>query len=339
MISRSYVWLAMSFFSCSISIGQELAVSLVLQTQIGTDKRVTVSGETNLPKDTLLIISLSDVVTGVGMGQTKTLVGADGKYKSEMLGPLSGLKDGQYNANVTMPIARVQPETVRQVIGNDGEYLKGSLVKKGRFGVTVEADVKFAVGGKDATAKQEQQRTKDMEEYRSIRNEIVGLFACLDSVKGRRLLDDDRDLNKLKEWGQFAREFNGRNGEIRTRIQRVESMQPRLLLSAALGDVGTMFNAAASKNEGQYREFRSVYGDSVKALEAVLGQPEQSEGAGRKRRRTWNDATGRFTIQAAFGGIIGGKVLLVKEDGDEVYVTREQLSKADNEYLDDLTKK
>lgn len=55
--------------------------------------------------------------------------------------------------------------------------------------------------------------------------------------------------------------------------------------------------------------------------------------------RTWKDATGNFTIRAKFGGIIGGKVVLVKQDGSKVSVTREQLSKADNEYLDDMAKK
>lgn len=339
MFSRVNICLAVSFFSCTMSFSQELAVSLVLQTQIGTDKRVTVSGETNLPEGTSLMISVSDVVTGEGMGQAKTLVASDGKYYSEKIGPLSGLKDGQYNASVTMPIARVQPESVRRLIGNDGEHLKGPLVKKGRFGVTVEADVKFAVGGKDATAKQELRQTKDLEEYQSIRNEILDLFAWLESVKGRRLLDDDRDLNKLNEWGQFAREFNGKHSEIRIRIRSVESMQPRLLLSAALGDVETMFHAAASKNEGKYREFQSVYGDSMKALEAVVGEPEQRGVTGIKIQRTWNDATGRFSIQAKFGGIIGGKVVLVKEDGSKVSVTREQLSDADNKYLDEITKK
>ena len=55
--------------------------------------------------------------------------------------------------------------------------------------------------------------------------------------------------------------------------------------------------------------------------------------------RTWKDASGKFTLQAKFGGIIGGKVLLVKEDGSKVYLTREQLSEADNKHLDEITKK
>ena len=55
--------------------------------------------------------------------------------------------------------------------------------------------------------------------------------------------------------------------------------------------------------------------------------------------RTWTDASGAFSIQAKFGGLIGGKVVLVKEDGSKVNVTREQLSEADRKHLDGITKK
>jgi hypothetical protein len=68
-------------------------------------------------------------------------------------------------------------------------------------------------------------------------------------------------------------------------------------------------------------------------------QREGIKPADAKGFRTWNEATGRFSVQAKFAGIIAGKVLLVKEDGSKIHVPREQLSKADNEYLDELTKK
>jgi len=55
--------------------------------------------------------------------------------------------------------------------------------------------------------------------------------------------------------------------------------------------------------------------------------------------RTWADATGKFTVRARFGGIIGGKVLLIKEDGSKVFVTTEQLGEADRKYLGEITSK
>ena len=77
--------------------------------------------------------------------------------------------------------------------------------------------------------------------------------------------------------------------------------------------------------------------EKLKAYEAARKPP--AEEIGLRSFRTWTDATDAFTIHARFGGIIGGKVVLVKKDGSKVSVTREQLSDADNKYLDEITKK
>ncbi len=50
--------------------------------------------------------------------------------------------------------------------------------------------------------------------------------------------------------------------------------------------------------------------------------------------RKWNDVTGRFAITAKFGGNVGSKVLLIKEDGSKVYISSDQLGIADRDYLD-----
>jgi len=85
-------------------------------------------------------------------------------------------------------------------------------------------------------------------------------------------------------------------------------------------------------------ELRAV--DVSEALTVASSPPSKSEARTEARElRTWTDATGGFTLQAKFGGIVGGKVVLVKEDGSKVFVTREQLSKGDNDCLDGLTKK
>src|SRR5207249_297070 len=66
-----------------------------------------------------------------------------GRFSSVPFGPDVGLKSGQYVADVTMPIAQVQPAVVRAVIGAEGEKLRGPLVKHGGIGTTVEVEQPF----------------------------------------------------------------------------------------------------------------------------------------------------------------------------------------------------
>jgi hypothetical protein len=49
--------------------------------------------------------------------------------------------------------------------------------------------------------------------------------------------------------------------------------------------------------------------------------------------RTWNDATGAFSVEAQFAGVKDGKVLLKKADGKTVSVPLDQLSKEDQDFV------
>jgi hypothetical protein len=49
--------------------------------------------------------------------------------------------------------------------------------------------------------------------------------------------------------------------------------------------------------------------------------------------RTWSDTTGKFSVQARYGGTLGDKVLLLKEDGTSVKVPLEKLSDDDKEWI------
>lgn len=257
-------------------LGQERVVSLSVQPEIQTNKRVIVGGKTNLPPDTSLIISLEDAVTGESCGQTKTRVLSNGTYKSELLGPLSGLKDGQYVAGVITPIARVQPEAVRQVIGDNAQNLKGPLVEKGTFGITVNAEKKFSVGGEDAAATQTARLKNEFEQYGDLTKQIKELFSGLEKTKRRGLLDDQNNLVNLQAWGMFARQFRSDLEDLQNRVDKVDSLQARLYLAGALGDVGSMFHDAAFKKENEYRQSKSAYADSLRELKAFIRQREST---------------------------------------------------------------
>ena len=65
--------------------------------------------------------------------------------------------------------------------------------------------------------------------------------------------------------------------------------------------------------------------------ETVHGKPAD-EGSP-KRFRQWSDATGRFHLDAAFGGHQGANVILVKRDGTKVTLSISKLSDADREWV------
>ena len=53
--------------------------------------------------------------------------------------------------------------------------------------------------------------------------------------------------------------------------------------------------------------------------------------------RTWNDATGAFSVDAQFVGVKGGKVILKKTDGSTVAVPLERLSQEDRDFVAEQT--
>lgn len=55
--------------------------------------------------------------------------------------------------------------------------------------------------------------------------------------------------------------------------------------------------------------------------------------------RTWTDATGDFTVEARFGGIISGKVTLLTKDGRKIQLEPSRLSAADQAFLKEKTGK
>jgi len=52
--------------------------------------------------------------------------------------------------------------------------------------------------------------------------------------------------------------------------------------------------------------------------------------------RTWTDLSGKFKIDARYGGLEGGKTVLVKLDGSKISVPLEKLSSQDRSYIKDL---
>ncbi|WP_241697337.1 hypothetical protein [Vreelandella salicampi] len=131
-------------------------LTVTMETTIGlrTDRRVTVSGETNLPDDTQVNVMVEREQSGVRWRE-RTQV-EDGRFHVGPLGPGSGLPDGVYRLSVASMEASVQSSQVRQRIGPEGEYLAGEWVTQSRHGLgqVVEYSRRIVIGS-------ESRRTRD----------------------------------------------------------------------------------------------------------------------------------------------------------------------------------
>jgi len=123
---------------------QPLDAGVVLTFSIETNstRRPTIAGETNLPDGTDLMISIDSGTTKYNASSKAIVRG--GHFQSETFSKdNSDLEAGQYISEVLMPVALVQSPSVRAVIGEKGENLKGSLVQQGNLGITVSRKQPF----------------------------------------------------------------------------------------------------------------------------------------------------------------------------------------------------
>jgi len=193
-----------------------LSKGVVLNIEVrDTDsRRPVVMGETNLPEQTKVMVSVEGV-QGF-RGQAEAVV-QSGRFAAGPFGPEDGLADGTYDAEVMMPIPAVQPESVRSLIGSDGELLKGKLVHRDGTDTTVEMTVKFVVGKDAASAAKADVRTvaDQVKEVKAIEAELQELLK-LGTGELRRLRSSE-DLDDLTQCGKLMREKQPRARALRAR--------------------------------------------------------------------------------------------------------------------------
>ena len=54
--------------------------------------------------------------------------------------------------------------------------------------------------------------------------------------------------------------------------------------------------------------------------------------------RTWSDKSGKYKIEAKFGGIENGKAILEKADGEKLQIDLDKLNPADKKLAEELQK-
>ncbi len=114
------------------------------------DGQATIRGRTNLPAGTILMTSVSTTQGPFLYFRGETAVADDGTFQDGPFNNEGKKLNGAYRASIHMPFPRVQPESVKAVIGPRGEHLRGPLLRseddgRGRT-VTVNLSKTFVVG-------------------------------------------------------------------------------------------------------------------------------------------------------------------------------------------------
>ncbi|WP_290784274.1 hypothetical protein [Halomonas sp.] len=121
-------------------------VAIEFMVSLGSDRRLLVEGESNLPDNTRLQVVVQRELSGVRWQERTTL--SEGRFQAGPFGSGSGLPDGGYAITVNLSEATVQPREVRARIGEQGEHLSGPLVSTSRHGLgqVASASRRFLIG-------------------------------------------------------------------------------------------------------------------------------------------------------------------------------------------------
>jgi endonuclease YncB( thermonuclease family) len=122
----------------SIESLEEINVALTAEPVVDIDGKVSFIIKSNLPDNVVLMLTLKDKDS---TRQTKVTL-KDGTAESEKFSNNGEALVGRYKLSVTMGYPNLQDDTVTAIIGINGEFLIGDLVKKSSLGDAnfIEAD-------------------------------------------------------------------------------------------------------------------------------------------------------------------------------------------------------
>jgi hypothetical protein len=214
------------------SQSMENDVVLTFNIEVNGSRKPQIVGETNLPDGTELMFSIEGKSVKYN-GQSEAVV-QSGRFQSESFSyKQNDLAVGQYEAEVSMPISEVQPQTVRNIIGQKGENLKGSLVKKSDLGVTVASQKPFQLKS-DGTIS----LTENKSEVTTAEKNAFEVFDNLKQLEqqGRNMesLRSNQSTEKIKECGNLMRERQPLADDLRSKAESLPQPFSILLTSAAI---------------------------------------------------------------------------------------------------------
>ncbi|EPY03904.1 hypothetical protein PAALTS15_27394 [Paenibacillus alvei TS-15] len=215
---------------------KDINVELSVNENVAAGK-VSLTGITNLPDGTGLMITVSN--ENGFRAQSSAVVISNEFMTEEFSNNGQALESGAYNVDVTMPIASVQPDAVKKIIGENSENLKGDLVKEGDLGKTVNYSKSIIVEGASKV-----DHSAMIKEYK---NKIIGSYKTIKDTYGSH----SKSLDAV-EWAKFAREFKENVSNLRNEIEESKLNQSdKIVLSPACADLEMLLTAYAASLQGR----------------------------------------------------------------------------------------
>lgn len=213
---------------------------VTLRATVGEDagRRPTVTGETSLPDGTQGMVTIQSKTTNERAQDRFTIQG--GRFKA---GPFSsggeGLEPGSYTLDVTIAIAQVQPPQVKAVIGQNGENLRGPLVKRGSLGPSVELvqDFRLDEKGKVTAGADEAAVSKSVESSLKEARDILQSLQRLERQGREMEAFRGEDTDQLRRCGDLMRDHQSEAKALQERAQALPRERCALLLAAAAGEL------------------------------------------------------------------------------------------------------
>jgi len=192
---------------------KRIDVTIAIRAGIVRGSRVRLTGSTNLPEGTQLSFAI-ETPGGRILAQDSGTV-KEGKFSSVIFFMEHGLAAGKYVGTVTMPVAAVQPQNVRTVIGPKGENLAGKFISKEKYGGgnTAGAWISFSINRRNME--------KADREYHDKRAHLIGTIKSL----ARQLL---QELLNFKDSENFAWYGFGAGGPYNAWLKRVTEFRDTL---------------------------------------------------------------------------------------------------------------
>lgn len=128
--------------------GKKLKVDFEIDYEVKKDKYISIVGKTTLPKNTNLMITLSNNEINY-RAQNKVLVGEDRVFRTKNFkngnnSDMDSLPAGNYEIDIVVPIVNVQPDEVKVIFGEKSRNLIGDNVNYDEiFGNTVRYKKSF----------------------------------------------------------------------------------------------------------------------------------------------------------------------------------------------------
>lgn len=215
---------------------KDINVELSVNENVAAGK-VSLTGTTNLPDETGLMITVSN--ENGFRAQSSAVVISNEFMTEEFSNNGQALESGAYNVDVTMPIASVQPDAVKKIIGENAENLKGDLVKEDNLGKTVNYSKSIKIEGAskvDHGAIIKEYKNKIIGSYKTIKDTYESHSKSFDAV----------------EWAKFAREFKENVSNLRNEIEESKLNQSdKIVLSPACADLEMLLTAYAASLQGR----------------------------------------------------------------------------------------